>query len=221
MAERQQAVAQQERVTVSKRDVWASKRWYIVYIPSYLGGAAVAEVPASEPGKLIGRTLEISLFDLTKDISHLPVKLRFQINRVDGGNAYTRFKGLELTRDYIRSLVRRGTSKIAAYIDVETKDGWRLRLTVMGVTAARVSTSRKAAIRRAFAAAVLQKAPTMDIGALLKEVLEGSLAAELFVAAKRIYPMRKVEIAKIKVLRHPKGEEAVEVKALEAQQQVG
>lgn len=221
MAERQQAVAQQEKVTVSKRDVWASKRWYIAYAPSYLGGAAVAEVPASEPGKLTGRTLEISLFDLTKDISHLPVKLRFQINRVDGGNAYTRFKGLELTRDYIRSLVRRGTSKIAAYIDVETKDGWRLRLTVMGMTAASVSTSRKAAIRRAFAAAVLQKAPTMDIGALLKEVLEGSLAAELFVAAKRIYPMRKVEIAKIKVLRYPKGEEAVEVKALEAQQQVG
>ncbi|MEL9991680.1 MAG: 30S ribosomal protein S3ae [Thermoproteus sp.] len=219
MAERQQVAAQQEKVTLSKRDVWAAKRWYTVYTPSYLNGVAVAEVPASEPQKLLGRTLEISFFELTKDISHLPIKIRLQINRVDGGNAYTRFKGLELSRDYIRSLIRRGTSKAVAYIDVTTRDGWKLRLTVMGITSARVSTSRKSAIRKAFSSLVSQKAQSLDIGSLLKEVLEGSLAAELFVAAKKIYPMRKVEIAKIKVLSYPKEEGIVEVKELPIQQQ--
>jgi small subunit ribosomal protein S3Ae len=218
VAERQQAVAQQEKVTISKKDVWISKRWYTAYAPVYLNGVAVAEVPASEPQKLLGRTLEISYFEITKDISHLPIKIRLQINKVDGDNAYTRFKGLELSRDYIRSLVRRGTSKSVAYVDVTTKDGWRLRLTVMGITSAPVSTSRKSAIRKAFAALLAQKAQTLDIGSLLKETLEGTLAAELFTAAKKIYPMRKVEIAKIKVLAFPKGEEIAELKELPAQQ---
>jgi small subunit ribosomal protein S3Ae len=213
VAERQQAVAQ-EKVVVSKRDTWAAKKWYTVYAPTYLGGMAVAEVPASEPQKLIGRTLEVSLFDLTKDISHLPIKLRFQINRVDGDGARTRFKGLELSRDYIRSLVRRGSSKVMAYVDVETKDGWRLRLSVMGITAARVSTSRKSAVRKAFASAAAQKASSSDIGSFLKEVLEGGMAAELFLQAKKIYPMRKVEVAKIKVLRYPKSEEVARVEAV-------
>ncbi len=218
MAERQQAVAQQEKVVISKRDTWASKKWYSVYTPSYLNGVVVAEVPASEPQKLLGRTLEISFFEITKDISHLPIKIRLQINRVDGANAYTRFKGLELSRDYVRSLIRRGTSKSVAYVDVTTRDGWRLRLTILGITAARVSTSRKSAIRKAFANVVSQKAQNLDIGSLLKEVLEGTLAAELFVAAKKIYPMRKVEIAKIKVLSYPKQEEIAELKELPAQQ---
>ncbi|MEM3326997.1 MAG: 30S ribosomal protein S3ae, partial [Thermoproteus sp.] len=86
-------------------------------------------------------------------------------------------------------------------------------------TSARVSTSRKSAIRKAFSSLVSQKAQSLDIGSLLKEVLEGSLAAELFVAAKKIYPMRKVEIAKIKVLSYPKEEGIVEVKELPIQQQ--
>ncbi len=218
MAERQQAVAQQEKVTLSKRDVWASKRWYSVYSPSYLGGTIVAEVPASEPQKLLGRTLEISFFDITKDISHLPIKIRLQINRVDGMNAYTRFKGLELSRDYIRSLIRRGTSKVVAHVDVITRDGWKLRLTILGITAYRVSTSRKSAIRKAFANVISQKTPNLDIGSLLKEVLEGTLTAELFVAAKKIYPMRKVEVAKIKTISYPKQEEVAELKELPAQQ---
>lgn len=210
MAERQQAT-QQEKVVISKKDVWATKRWYTVYTPSYLGGAAVAEVPASEASKLLARTLEISFFDLTKDISHLPIKIKLQINRVDGSNAYTRFKGLELSRDYLRSLIRKGTSKVVAHIDVATRDGWRLRFTILGITAFRTSASRKSAIRKAFSSVVAQKVPSLDIDALLKEVLQGTFAADLFLAAKKIYPMRKVEVAKIKVLAYPKTEGIAEV----------
>jgi SSU ribosomal protein S3AE len=109
MAEKQKAVAKQEKVAISKRDPWALKKWFSVHAPSYLGGVFIAEVPASGAQMLLMRTLEVSLYDLTKDISHLPIKLRFQIHRVDGLRASTRFKGLELTRDHLRSLVRRGT----------------------------------------------------------------------------------------------------------------
>jgi small subunit ribosomal protein S3Ae len=121
MAEKQKAVAKQEKVAISKRDPWALKKWFSVHAPSYLGGVFIAEVPAAEPQKLLMRTLEVSLYDLTKDISHLPIKLKFQIHKVDGLQAFTRFKGLELTRDYLRSLVRKGTSKVAAVAEVKTK----------------------------------------------------------------------------------------------------
>ncbi|MCU7786652.1 30S ribosomal protein S3ae [Pyrobaculum sp. 3827-6] len=216
MAEKQKAVAKQEKAAISKRDPWALKKWFNVHAPSYMGGVLVAEVPASEPQKLLMRTLEISLYDVTKDISHLPIKLRFQIHRVEGLRALTRFKGLELTRDYIRSLVRRGTSKVTAITEVRTKDGMVMRVTVMGITTHRVGTAQKSAMRKRIVETLTKKAAEMDVGQFLKEVTEGTLAADLFLAAKKIAPMRKVEVAKIKVLKYPP-EEEVAVKEVAAE----
>ncbi|MCI4447133.1 MAG: 30S ribosomal protein S3ae [Pyrobaculum sp.] len=212
MAEKQKAVAKQEKVAISKRDPWALKKWFSVHAPSYLGGVFIAEVPAAEPQKLLMRTLEVSLYDLTKDISHLPIKLKLQIHKVDGLQAFTRFKGLELTRDYIRSLVRKGTSKVTAITEVKTKDGWVMRVTVLAVTTHRIGTAQKSAMRKRIIETLTKKASEMDIGQFLKEALEGVMAADLFVAGKKIAPLRKVELAKIKVLRYPPEEEAVAVK---------
>jgi small subunit ribosomal protein S3Ae len=212
MSEKQTVAVKQEKVTISKRDPWALKKWFSVHAPSYMGGMFIAEVPASEPRKLLMRTLEISLYDITKDLSHLPIKLKFQINRVEGLRAFTRFKGLELTRDYIRSLVRKGTSKVTAITEVRTKDGMVMRVTVIGITAHRIGTAQKSAMRKRMMETLIKKTAEMDIGQFLKEVIEGTLAADLFVVAKKIAPMRKVEIAKIKVLKYPPEEEEVVVK---------
>jgi small subunit ribosomal protein S3Ae len=217
MAEKQKAVAKQEKVAISKRDPWALKKWFSVHAPSYLGGVFIAEVPAAEPQKLLMRTLEVSLYDLTKDISHLPIKLKFQIHKVDALQAFTRFKGLELTRDYLRSLVRKGTSKVAAVAEVKTKDGWVMRVTVLAVTTHRIGTAQKSAMRKRMIETLMKKASEMDIGQFLKEALEGVMAADLFVAGKKIAPLRKVELAKIKVLRYPPKEEAVAVKEVVAE----
>jgi small subunit ribosomal protein S3Ae len=217
MAEKQKAVAKQEKVAISKRDPWALKKWFSAHAPSYLGGVFIAEVPAAEPQKLLMRTLEVSLYDLTKDISHLPIKLKFQIHKVDGLQAFTRFKGLELTRDYLRSLVRKGTSKVAAVAEVKTRDGWVMRVTVLAVTTHRIGTAQKSAMRKRMIETLMKKASEMDIGQFLKEALEGVMAADLFVAGKKIAPLRKVELAKIKVLRYPPEEEAVAVKEVAAE----
>lgn len=209
MAEKQKAVAKQEKAVISKRDPWALKKWFNVHAPPYLGGVLVAEVPASEPQKLLMRTLEVSLYDITKDISHLPIKLKFQIHRFEGVRVITRFKGLELTRDYIRSLVRRGASKVAAIAEIRTRDGMVMRVTVLGITTHRIGTAQKSAMGMKIVEALVKKAAEMDVGQFLKEVVEGTLAADLFIAAKKIAPMRKVEIAKIKVLKYPPEEEIV------------
>jgi len=194
----------QQKVTISRRDPWAAKRWFPVYLPAYLGGTQIAEVPANSPDKLINRTLEITLFDITKNISHIPIKILLQIVRTDGNAAYTEFKRMELARDYVRALVRRGTSKVVGIADVVTKDGWKLRVFVLGITAYRTNTSRKHAIAREFRNLILSKVSQMDIGDLLKQIFSGDLNRELFAVAKKIYPMRKVEVMKIKVLQMAK-----------------
>jgi len=183
-----------------RRDKWSLKKWYTVYASSAFGFAELGLVPALTDEHLLRRTIEVSLFDLTKDITQLPYKLKFQIVKVEGNKAYTQFKGFELTRDYIRSLVRRGSSKIDGIFDVHTKDGVHLRVMVMAITLHRAKTSQKKAIRKIMKEIVEEFAAKLDFDAFIQEAVLGKISSEIFNRAKKIYPLRKCEVRKIKVL---------------------
>ncbi len=191
--------------TVSReaRSKWEAKEWFRVLAPSAFGFAEVATVPANDARSLVGRTVEISFYDITKDISQLPIKLKFQVVDVEGLTARTQLKQIELTRDYVRSLVRRGTSRINAILDVETADGIRLRVMSMAVTQSRVKASQKRAIRRVMFDLISTKAASMKFDEFVQEIVLGRLAAEIEAAARKIYPLRKAEVYKVKVLTSP------------------
>ncbi|MEM3553756.1 MAG: 30S ribosomal protein S3ae, partial [Candidatus Bathyarchaeia archaeon] len=110
------------------RDKWRSKVWYTVVAPPYFGNVELGAIPADEPEKLIGRVMEATLYDITGDFSHQYLKLYFQITQVEGKTARTMFKGHEYSRDYLRSLVRRRTTKVDGIFNVSTKDGYRFRV---------------------------------------------------------------------------------------------
>lgn len=192
-----------ERVSREARGKWEAKRWIRVLAPGAFGFAEIAILPANDVSSVIGRTVEISFYDITKDISQLPTKLKFQVVNVKDDVAYTQLKQVELTRDYIRSLVRRGMSRIDAIIDVETVDGVRLRVMGLAVTQARVKTSQKKTIRRIVSDLISAEASSTKFDEFIQGVVLGKLAAEIEAAARKIYPLRKAEIYKIKVLSSP------------------
>lgn len=182
------------------RDKWLLKKWYTVYASSAFGFAEIGEIPANDEKSLIGRTVEISLYQITNDISQLPIKLKFQIVKVINGKAYTQFKGFELARDYVRSLVRRGTTKVEGYFDVTTKDGVDLRVAVMVITQHRIKTSQEKAIRKIAKEVVEKAASNLTFDEFIQEAVLGKIASEVYSKARKIYPLRKVEVRKIKVL---------------------
>ncbi|MCD6510088.1 MAG: 30S ribosomal protein S3ae [Thermoprotei archaeon] len=186
------------------RDKWSRKKWFVVHAPPAFNMVEVAEVPADSPEKLINRTVETTLYDLTGDISQLHIKLKFQIKYVEGNRAYTQFKGHELARDYIRSIVRRGSTKVDGHFTVITKDGARLRVTALALTVRRAKTSQEKAIRKIMQEVVEEHAKALDFDAYVQEAVLGKIASEIYNRAKKIYPLRRAEIMKIKVLEPPK-----------------
>ncbi len=191
----------------SVKDTWKLKKWYTVLAPPLFGETPLGLTPADQPEKLIGRVMEATLYDITGDFAHVHIKLYFQIIKVEGENAYTRFKGHELLRDYIRSLTRRKSSKITGIFNVWTKDGYGLRVTAMVFTRYRCKTSQKRLIRKKMQEIIEKRAKesTLDdfIQAMIFSDREGSLAQEIDAAARKIYSIRKVEIAKSKLLWIP------------------
>lgn len=192
-----------QRAVREAREKWEAKAWFRVLAPKAFGFAEIATIPANEAKSLLGRTVEISFYDITKDVSQLPTKLKFQIVKVDGDTAYTQLKQMELTRDYLRSLVRRGTSKVDTIVDVETADGVKLRVMCMVVAQKRIKTSQKEAIRKMVYDFIVEKASSTNFYEFIQEVVLGKVASEIENLVKKIYPPRKVEIRKVKVLTSP------------------
>lgn len=190
------------RARIPGREKWKYKKWFVVTAPPVFGEAELGIVPADEEWKLVGRTVEATMYDLTGDISQLHIRLKFQITGVDGERAATRFKQMELARDYLRSLTRRKSSKISGIIDLTTKDGYGLRVFTAAFTAYRCKASQKEAIRKIMFQILSQAASEKTLDEFIKACL-GEMQGKIFEEGKKIYPLRKVEIAKIKLLTIP------------------
>jgi small subunit ribosomal protein S3Ae len=182
------------------KDKWKLKKWYRVLAPEFLGSVEIATTPADDPSKVLGRTFEVSLFDLTGDFSKHHIMLKFQVVNVEEDVARTWFKGHELARDYMRSLIRRKSSKIVAITNVTTSDGYVLRVTAVSLTTYRCKTSQKSAIRKEMMRILSERASQTSLTEFVKSMVFGTLAAEIFESCKKIYPIRKVEIYKSKLL---------------------
>jgi small subunit ribosomal protein S3Ae len=183
------------------RDKWRSKTWYVVTAPPYFGNTELGSVPAAETGSLVGRTVDATLYDVTGDFSHQYLKMYFQINEVDSKTARTIFKGHEYSRDYLRSLVRRRTTKVDGLFNITTKDGYDLRVAISAFTLSRVKTSQEKAIRIIMAKIIKQKAAALTIDQFAQEMVLGKIASDIYNEAKKIAPLRHVGIRKSKLVK--------------------
>jgi small subunit ribosomal protein S3Ae len=185
------------------RDKWRGKDWYVIVSPSYFGGAELGAVPSADSEKLVGRTVDATLYDLTNDFAHQYLKMYFQVTDVEGKTARTIFKGHEYSRDYLRSLVRRRTTRVDAILTVTTKDGYRLRLGVCAFTLVRIKTSQEKAIRDVMRKIVQEKASALTFDQFVQEVVLQKIASDIYNEAKKIAPLRHVGIRKSKLTFQP------------------
>ena len=185
------------------KDKWRGKDWYVIVSPSYFGGAELGAVPSDDPEKLVGRIVDATLYDLTNDFAHHYLKMYFQVTGVDGKTARTIFKGHEYSRDYLRSLVRRKTTRVEAILGVTTKDGYRLRLGICAFTLVRIKTSQEKALRDIMRKIVQEKASTLTFDQFVQEVVLQKIASDIYNEAKKIAPLRHVGVRKSKLTLQP------------------
>jgi small subunit ribosomal protein S3Ae len=187
--------------SVSRRK--QQKKWYDVLAPEEFDREQLGQTPADEPEKVLGRTLETTLGDIRNDASENNTKLEFKITEVATDTAYSEFIKHELTRDYLRSLVRRGSSKIEAYVTVLTTDDYRLQIQPVALTTKGADASQEEAIRRTMIDLVESAAAERTFEDLVDSVVEGRLSSAIYNEAKTIYPLRRVEVQKATLEARP------------------
>ncbi|WP_396613016.1 30S ribosomal protein S3ae [Haloferax sp. S1W] len=190
------------------------KRWYTVIAPENFDRKELGETVADEPEKVYGRTVQVTLGELNDDQGANNVKLTFQVTDVGSDAAYTEFTKQELTRDYLRSLVRRGASKIEANVTALTKDDYRVQVQPVAFTTKKADRSQEHEIRRIMTELTREAITERTFDNLINSVTEGRLSSAIYGEAKQIYPLRRVEVKKFSLEAHPEEVEAEEEAAV-------
>ncbi|BDQ30183.1 MULTISPECIES: 30S ribosomal protein S3ae [Nitrosopumilus] len=184
------------------KDKWREKRWITVNAPDSFNNVPIAYVPITDDENASGRVLEVTLYDILKgDPSQHQYKIYFQIDKVDGDKATTIFKRFEYSKEFLRSLVRRGSSKINFIIDIKTKDGYIFRIKVIALTHRQLNTSRKHALRLIARDVINKTVPEMTIEQFVQATCYSKINSDIMAAFKKVIRVRHVGLEKVKLIR--------------------
>ena len=196
--------------TARVKDKWREKKWVTVLAPSAFNNVPVAYIPITDDAGAIGRVIEVTLFDIVKgDPSQHQFKLYFQLNKVDGETATTIFKRYEYAKEFLRSLIRRGSSKVSYVMDVKTKDNYIFRIKIIALTHKKLNTSRKHALRLIAKDVMSKTIGEMTIDQFVQATCYGKINSDIMAAAKKVIRMRHVGLEKVKLIRTAEAEVAL------------
>ena len=185
------------------QDKWKMKGWYNINTPSYFGGISLGSAPSGDSNKMIDRVVEATLYDITGDFSQQHIKLFFQVITMKGNDAYTIFKGHEYSRDYLRSLVRRGSTRVDSIMNLKTKDMYNLRGAVVALSVLRIRAAQISSIRGIIRKILEEKASNLNFDQFVQEAVLGKIASDIYNEAKKICPLRHVGFRKSKLIAQP------------------
>ncbi len=185
------------------RDKWRRKEWYDIILPRYFGETKVGETPSDDREKVMGRVFETTLASITGDFSQEYIKMYFQVNEIEDHTARTVFKGHEYLRDYLRSLVQRRSTKVDGFFNINTVDGYRVKIVVTAMTTTRIQTSKEHDIRNIMKEVVQEKSETLSYDQLAHEMVLGKLASDVYNQARKVTALRHVGVRKSELLSLP------------------
>jgi small subunit ribosomal protein S3Ae len=213
------------------RDKWRDKQWVVVNKPSGFDPAGpVNYIPITDAEQAKGRVIENTMYDIMKqDPSQHQIKVFIQIDRINDGNASTIFKGHEYAKEFLRSLIRRGSSMITFTHDYTTMDGHTFRVALIAFTQRRVNTSKKHEIRTLAHKMLAERIPQLTVDQFVQEATgnkgedipretNSKLGADILNEAKKIAVIRHLGIKKTKLISTPESRAVEEAKPVESAQ---
>ena len=213
-------------------DKWRDKQWVVVNKPSgFEPQVPINYIPVTDSTQIKGRTIENTLHDMMRgnpdqSMDQHQIKVFIQIDNVTDGVATTIFKGHEYAKEFLRSLIRRGSSMVTFTHDYTTIDGHTFRVAMVAFTNRRVNSSKKHEIRLIAQKILLDRIPRMTIDQFIQEITgsrsedtpretNSKLGALLLEEAKKITAIRHVGIRKTKLISTAESRAVREAKTIE------
>jgi small subunit ribosomal protein S3Ae len=167
---------------------------------------------ASEAMK--GRVYEANLGDLNQGYESNK-KIKLIVEDADGSSkiALTNFYGLDCTRDYLCSLIRKWHTLIDTFVDCKTNDGFLMRFFIVAFTAKNyyqkkaicyANRSQVRQMRAIMTKMITKECKSSTLKDLVGKVLGNKLTEDMTKKCKHIFPLENVTIRKVKSIKRPR-----------------
>lgn len=214
-------------------DPFLKKEWYVLKAPIMFKkrNAGMTLVSKTQGTKIAsaglkGRVCEISLGDLYnsepsgQDEDQGFKKIKFIVEAVQEKKCLMDFHGLAFTRDKLCYFVRKWQSLIEGCVDVKTTDGYTIRVFCIGFTTlippprdqvtqvsksncyAQTSQIRK--LRKRMVDTISEECGKSSLKENVKKFIASSIEKDITKKCNRVFPLKDVNIRKVKVLKKPK-----------------
>lgn len=190
-----------ERKGKATADKWKKKMWYAIYAPKEFDRKELGETVAVKPELLNGRTIAVGLRQLSNQIKKQHVTVYFRVNEVKGNKAYTEVVGHVIKDAFLKRFIRRRCSKIEAVQNFSTKDNMNGKVKTVVVTARKVTNKQKKAIRKITIELTEKFIKSAASDELVSKLIFGNLDTEIMNAAKKIAPIKRVEITRSRITK--------------------
>ena len=160
-----------------------------------------------------GRVFEANLGDLNQGFESNK-KVKLIVEDADGKSriALTNFYGLECTRDYLCSLIRKWHTLIDTFVDCKTNDGFLMRFFIVAFTSklhkkkatCYANRSQVRQMRAIMTKIITKVCKASTLKDLVGKVLGNELTDEMAKKCKHIFPLENITIRKVKSIKRPK-----------------
>jgi len=220
------------------QDAFLKKEWYVVKVPKFIEMKdpdfkyRVGFTPAKKGGakkQLEGRTFTINLADLEeppkirkadqdRDHRHKPNRndcknFSFIAEETYGQQILTQWNGMEITRNYRCSLIRKWHTMIQCIVDAKTTDGYVLRVKAIAFTRRQpeqvkktcyAKNSQRKRIRGRMREVIRNHVSSEDLKGVIRKLSQSAIGREIKKSCQLIFPLKTCLVEKVKVLRGPK-----------------
>ncbi|MEM4256815.1 MAG: hypothetical protein QXZ13_00710 [Candidatus Diapherotrites archaeon] len=195
-----QPKTQQQKTKRKTIDKWKKKAWYTLYAPEEFERKELGQTVAEKPELVFGRTLEATASELANQPKKSHIQIKFKVVNVTANKGQCEAIGHNIKDSYLKRIIRRRTSKIMLVKKFETKDKKSVKVKILIVTEKKASGRQKSSILKIAEETTKKFLAQLEAKKVIEQLVFGSLPNKIYSEAKKIYPLKRVEIAGSKLL---------------------
>lgn len=197
-----------KRVTKTKVK---KKKWLTILAPASFDNKKLGETHVVDATQAVGKSVKANLMNLTGSFKKQNIQIRFDVNKVKEGSAYTYVTGFENTNSLLKRIVRKGRTKIEDSFLATTKDDYKVRVKPVVITLNRASKGAQSAVRALVKEKLTQMLAGVTFDKAVQDLIGYSFQRIIKETASGAHPVKTVEVRSLRILPASKKKKLAEM----------
>jgi small subunit ribosomal protein S3Ae len=186
------------KVVVKSKIKKVKKKFPVKFIaPKFLNSKILGESLVTDLKAVIGKIITMNMMYVSGSIKNQNIRLKFNVENVDSGNAKTQICGYEHISYFLKRNIKKGTNLIDHRILAKLKTNEVLIIKPIIVTKSKISGLTKKNIRAELLRLIETSLKEIEFEDFFSQVLDGRIQLKIKNDLKKISPIKTLEFKKI------------------------